>query len=373
MKRLFVCCDGTWNSPTDLHDGVPVPTNVTRFRNALAESDSRGNPQVTYYHTGVGTDGGWLKRAYEGATGSGLSANVQSAYKWLCDTYRPGDLIYLLGFSRGAFTVRSLGGLINRCGLPQGIDWSTVGNAYSVYRLNPESAIEKQKKAEFRKEHASDPSLSIYFIGVWDTVGALGIPRDVNPLGFQLKNSQFHDTTLSSIVKNAFHALAIDEMRANFAPTLWTGTPATGQTVEQVWFPGVHADVGGGYQEAGLSNAALKWMIEKAQSTGAQFRDELIQQIAPKTTGVLHDSNKGVFALGYSEPRSFPEISASGHKPTNQSIHASATSTATRPANRTSALPTLATLGTRRIDSGIYYRAGFLGMDWNLSVQRRSL
>jgi len=114
MTRLFVCCDGTWNAPTDVQDGVPVPTNVVRFYNALADVDANGIRQLRYYHPGVGTEEvSWLGRAWAGSTGAGLARNIKSAYYWLAENFRPGDEIYLLGFSRGAFTVRSLSGFLS--------------------------------------------------------------------------------------------------------------------------------------------------------------------------------------------------------------------------------------------------------------------
>lgn len=116
MTNLVVCCDGTWNTAEQRHDGAPVPINVVRLYNALAD-ENKGIKQLKYYHPGVGTEAGWLDRAMGGATGKGLDANIKSAYHWLCRNYQVDADIYLFGFSRGAYTVRSLGGMIARCGL----------------------------------------------------------------------------------------------------------------------------------------------------------------------------------------------------------------------------------------------------------------
>lgn len=119
MRRLIVCCDGTWNTPDQEHDGVPTPTNVVRFQNAFAEEgekDGQKVPQLRYYHPGVGTEGSWWEKALGGGVGVGLSKNIMSAYKWLSSEYQAGDDICLFGFSRGAYTVRSLSGMICSCG-----------------------------------------------------------------------------------------------------------------------------------------------------------------------------------------------------------------------------------------------------------------
>ncbi|HZD53650.1 MAG TPA: DUF2235 domain-containing protein, partial [Woeseiaceae bacterium] len=117
MRNLVVCCDGTWNTAEQRHDGVPVPTNVVRLYNALAEKNEQGVRQLRYYHPGVGTEPGWWDRTMGGATGKGLDQNIMSAYHWLCRNYQSRDRIFLFGFSRGAYTVRSLAGMIACCGL----------------------------------------------------------------------------------------------------------------------------------------------------------------------------------------------------------------------------------------------------------------
>src|SRR5439155_9629485 len=197
MKRLFVCCDGTWNAPTDLHDGVPVPTNVCKFYNAIADVDnsSPGNSiqQLRYYHPGVGTNESWMRRVWDGAVGNGLARNVRSAYKWLGDNYAAGDDIFVLGFSRGAFTARSVVGFINRCGLPAAPGWDLVSQAFSLYRLDPKAPATIEALARFKRDHPSAPQLEIHFVGVWDTVGALGIPKTLNPLDIDWHNNRFHD------------------------------------------------------------------------------------------------------------------------------------------------------------------------------------
>ena len=261
---------------------------------------------------------------WDGAVGNGLARNVQSAYKWLGDNYAAGDQIFVLGFSRGAFTARSVVGFINRCGLPSTPSWDLVSQAFSLYRLDAKAPSTIEALARFKHDHPSAPELEIHFVGVWDTVGVLGIPKTFNPLDIDWHNNRFHDLTLCPLVRNAYHALAIDGMRSNFAPTLWTGSIATNQQVEQVWFTGVHADVGGGYQEDGLSDLTLNWMVEHASECGAVFRIEMLDQLAPDAQGVLHDSYTGPFRLTANDPRSFPDLSTIGPVlPTGQKVHSS--------------------------------------------------
>ena len=316
MRNLFICCDGTWNTPTDLADGVPVPTNVYKFYASIAAHNPDGLAQLKYYHPGVGTEGNKIERIVAGAVGSGLDANIKSAYKWLADTYQLEDQVYLIGFSRGAYTARSLGGFLSACGLLNldNSGWERVDQAFALYRRRArggDAVAQKEldnDRAAFRQQFCVT-DVKIHFIGVWDTVGALGIPRNLDWLNLDDWNNQsFHDLALSPIVENAYHAVAIDEQRASFAPTLWIGPFLPTQHVEQVWFPGVHADVGGGYKEVGLSDGALWWMIENAERCGAGFEPKLCVQVRPDPRGVLHDSFQGAFKLIDCQPRSMPEI-----------------------------------------------------------------
>lgn len=318
MGNLIVCCDGTWNTPGDKEGVVPSPTNVVKLYNALAAGDAGGAEQQRYYHPGVGTEDSLLGRLAGGGLGDGLDQNIMSGYRWLAGKYRPGDRIWLFGFSRGAYTVRSLGGMISRCGLldasaPDLDDkaiWAMVNELFAAYRKK------KTLKPTARRRFHNTPdgampngTMDIHFLGVWDTVGALGVPDDValiNLIDDPAKHS-FHDTALSLKVAHARHALAIDETRQSFMPTLWTNIEDR-PTVKQVWFPGVHSDVGGGYAHCGLSDGALKWMIEEAQDLGLVFRDRVIEQVRPDARGLLHESCIGVFARLKTRPREIPRI-----------------------------------------------------------------
>lgn len=327
MKRLVVCCDGTWSTPDQEKDDRPSPTNVVRLHNAVADEDSRGVRQEKYYHAGVGTEGSLLARSAGGMWGEGLDKNIESAYAWLATNYKPGDAIYLFGFSRGAYTVRALAGALGAVGVPQlqGLApsecWTRIATAFrSGYRDRP-----RRPRAEWGPEWAWRAKVSVQFIGVWDTVGALGIPDDMAFLNLldQSAKWRFLDTRLGAHVKKARHALAVDEMRASFTPTLWTdetGAPVyrEGERIRQCWFPGVHSDVGGGYPDTGLADIALDWMIAEASQAeaagvGLAFTESMLAQVRPDPRGVLHDSVRGVFKALRTRPRNYPDFGANGH------------------------------------------------------------
>ena len=302
MKRIVVCCDGTWERPDQVVRGKVRPSNVAKFAHAVAPEDSRGAAQRVYYRSGVGT--GRFDHFRGGAFGWGLSQNIRDAYGFLVAHYEPGDEIFLFGFSRGAYTVRSLAGLVRNCGLLRREHVDRVEEAYRLYRRRDPDSSPRSIEAElFRRTYAwesrSDPT-RVRCVVVWDTVGALGIPVGwVGTLSRRVLRLQFHDVKLSSYVDNAFHALAIDESRRPFAPTLWDGQAhAAGQRLEQMWFAGVHTNVGGGYEDTGLSDIAFLWMKERAQECGLVFREGYIRQaIRPNVLGVLEDSGKGIYRL----------------------------------------------------------------------------
>ena len=298
-RRLVVCADGTWNTPTQEDEGKLSPTNVVKLYEAVRRRPvaSDGTSQLAYYHEGVGTKPNVLERGvehvadflhlhsvgrnlFEGATGDGLDRNIVDCYRWLVRTYQPGDSLYLFGFSRGAYTVRSLAGLIRNSGLLTQDDDALVAKAFALYRdRSSDSAPASDQAVAFRRLYAFD--VDVTCLGVWDTVGALGIPiRLFGGLNAALYG--FHDLTLSSHVGYAFHALAIDEQRRPFAPTLWEQQPRAadaGQVLEQVWFAGVHSNVGGGYADCGLSDTAFLWMVDAVKRAGLEVDHEYVNTV----------------------------------------------------------------------------------------------
>jgi uncharacterized protein (DUF2235 family) len=317
MKLLIVCCDGTWNRPDHVDQGVAAPTNVAKLGLALAEQDDDGDPQLLHYQAGVGTRP-W-ERLLGGGFGVGLSRNVQECYGFLVDHYEPGDKLYLFGFSRGAFTARSTVGLVRNSGILRPEHRHRLKQAYALYRSPRKDTEPSGIAAELFRRSYSHPEVHVEFVGVWDTVGALGIPIDGFRPPLLSKLWTFHDTKLSRYVRNAYHAVAIDERRAPFRPTLWVKqADAQNQTLEQVWFAGVHCDVGGGYREPELSEIALLWMADKARACGLAFKpDRLVLTagsrdvegrragvaVAPDPTGELHDSRTRFYRLLPAEDR----------------------------------------------------------------------
>lgn len=286
-KRIAVFLDGTWNTVND-------DTNVWRMKALCAPTSADGLTQCVYYNTGVGTRFGEKVRG--GMLGYGLNENIIEAYEWLIENYNSGDEIFIFGFSRGAYTARSLSGLISKCGLLMPGAPLSDNQLYARYRrasaartIRTLQSEQKAGQTDFDLEEQwmlkYSQAIDIEFIGVWDTVGALGIPFGNIP-GFGKSDMQFLNTGLRVSNKFAFHALAIDEHREAFAPTLWTkDTPKVPDSddppprpldqVEQRWFVGAHANVGGGYQNDLLAQVPLKWIIGKATQHGLAFKRDV--------------------------------------------------------------------------------------------------
>jgi uncharacterized protein (DUF2235 family) len=272
-KRIVLCADGTWNTPHGPAE-MPNDTNVRKLFLLLNDNDA----QLKYYDSGVGTDGTPFEHFFGGTMGDGLFQKAQDGYAFLAYVWDPGDEIYLFGFSRGAYTARSLGGMIAGFGVPtRNLDNQTVRSIFNAYRTTG-PATRAAMKAQLAQQYAMT-DVNLRMVGVWDTVGALGIPGQLFS-DFDQAKYGFLDTTLSSKVQSAYHAISLDERRAPFMPTLWTnadGSPrANDAQVTQVWFPGVHCDVGGSYAEEELSNITLRWMIDNATACGLEFDETAI-------------------------------------------------------------------------------------------------
>ena len=302
MKRLITCSDGTWDKPDDTtKDGKPLDSNVCLFYQSICSLDANNIRQLKIYDTGVGTGFSLKDKILGGVTGMGIDKKIKNIYTFLMLNYEPGDDIFLFGFSRGAYTARSLAGFIRNCGILKPGYIHLVDKAYELYRdrndyTNPDSDL----MVSFRANYCFENITPIKFIGVWDTVGSLGIPLPWYKF-YNQERYQFHDTTLSSYVKNAYQALAVDERRKLFEPVLWeesekvTKGIVTSQTMEQRWFPGVHCNVGGGYEDRGLSDRTLDWMIKKAELSGLcidtkQLAGLNIPPVSPNFMGVLRNS-----------------------------------------------------------------------------------
>ena len=301
-KRLIICCDGTWNWP----DQRGSPTNVVKKVRAMRPTDDCGVPQIVFYDTGVGT-GNWLDRIAGGMFGVGLAENVKQTYGFIVDNYQPGDELFFFGFSRGAHTVRSLGGLIGLIGLLPKQHMDQLPQAWGYYRTLPQKRTETQR-CEFLARFPEDEQpkkTRIDFIGVWDTVGAMGIP--VGPLRMIGQHKyRFHNTNLGDNVARAFQALAIDECRRLFIPSIWKREAGLEerlkdygieqQVLEQTWFVGAHSNVGGGYPDSGLSDHAFRWMARRAMHHGLVLDKKYVEH-PQKTRYLLVNSRTAKWRL----------------------------------------------------------------------------
>ena len=312
-KNIVVCSDGTGNS-----GGKRRGTNVWRIFNAV-DRHHKDCEQIAYYDDGIGTHGVRLLRLFCGAFGWGLSRNIREAYEFLALNYKKGDRIFLFGFSRGAFTVRSLAGMICQCGLLERDAFLKKGRRE---RKRAVKRILHAYRSEKRICRKVDISVKIHFVGVWDTVDAVGVPFDwlkewVDPVWRCLIKRRlwnFHNLKPHRDICHAYQALALDDERKTFHPLVWSVRNTDGddktatsdaardggardgkQTVRQVWFAGVHSNVGGGYPKDSLSLVPLLWMMCQADTCGLRFLkrkwDEFRENADPH--GRLYDSRTG--------------------------------------------------------------------------------
>jgi uncharacterized protein (DUF2235 family) len=291
-KRIVICADGTWNRPEkDL--AKDFPTNVLRLARAVSPVGEDGVPQQVFYDWGVGS---YYDQVVGGATGKGLNKNIMDDYRYIVQNYAPGDEIFLFGFSRGAYTVRSLCGLLNNCGILKRPDARLIQAAFDHYKRPGKAyAPRGDKSIAFRLAH-SHPQQRIHFVGVWDTVGALGIPFSF--LGLLDKKDEFYDTKIGPNIATARHALAIDELRSDFEPTVWQ--PRPGLDLQQVWFAGVHSNIGGSYapdKETGglLSDIPLAWMMRQAGEAGLTLESHLAAGLNGRFDATLHNSRRHIY------------------------------------------------------------------------------
>ncbi|KAK8152886.1 hypothetical protein BKA80DRAFT_193753, partial [Phyllosticta citrichinensis] len=299
--------EGTWLSPKW---ELQTPSNVTRIGRVILVEDSQVHPQIVYYQAGVGCGTSWVDHIIGGGIGAGLSENVREAYSFLANNYTDGDSIYLIGFSRGAFTARCIAGLIGGMGLltKNGLsyfsrvfeDWQNAGqegydpsikldlHEFELHKVDTRKVDEyldgyKRELMELRMGLTRD--VKIKAIGVWDTVGALGIPTTpwLQSLGVPaflhpLHPYRFMDTSLGNHIEFAFQALALDERRTAYSPAVWSRPENCETVVKQVWFPGVHSNVGGSYEDTGLADITLAWMMDQlAQpAVGIEFDEKYL-------------------------------------------------------------------------------------------------
>lgn len=314
VKRLIVCADGTWGSPESQY-----VSNTLKVARAIASTsksnvDDSRTEQVVFYDWGIGSE---QRNRLDAISGTGIDKNILDCYRFLVHNYAIGDELYFFGFSRGAYTVRSLAGLIRNSGILKSSEAHRISDAYALYRRRGKaSSPYSSKAAEFRLNHSQIDRTPIKFIGVWDTVGALGIPV---PFWGSLSTRDFlfHDTDLSSTVKFARQALALDEQRADFQPTLWHSKAQS--DLKQTWFAGSHSDIGGGNSNIQVSDIALAWIANEAKHCGLVF-DETSHVAALLVAndminvdehGPLTNSTRGLYAM---RPKIIRQIEGRVHR-----------------------------------------------------------
>jgi uncharacterized protein (DUF2235 family) len=322
-KNIILCADGTGNK-----GGYTPDSNVYKIYNAI-DLNNENTKQITFYDNGVGTQTNKYIRGLSAALGFGFKKNVCDLYEYLARHYNPGDSIYLFGFSRGAATIRAFNGFVDACGLIDGRDSGNkelhrdVGIAMKAY----EDSSNRSTILSDIKRYTEVPEIT--FIGVWDTVSALGFPErtDITGIGTKLFHHifkasaflinkispyNFYQYGLTSNVRNAYQALAIDDERTAFWPILWDESSKNAENleIEQVWFAGMHSNVGGGYERAGLANVSFIWMLDKVK--GLKFKDGVIKtaRAEANVNGRMYDSRQGAGSYYRYHPRNITELCA---------------------------------------------------------------
>jgi len=284
-RNIVICCDGTGNEVSDTN------SNVVKLYSTL-EINAQ---QLGYYHPGVGTMGSpnaltWVSKQWTRlkglAFGYGLMANVGDAYRFLMDNYQEGDQVFLFGFSRGAYTARALASMIHMYGLLCPGNQGLIPYVTRMFAQRTRNAAGKAHTLQVAEIFKSDFSrdCDLHFVGVWDTVSSVGWVWDPVVLPFLGQNP---------IIRTGRHAVSIDERRCYYRDNLW-GSPLSDQDLKQVWFAGVHSDVGGSYaeSESGLSKLTLEWMLTEASACGLKVdlqRASMVLGRTPKTASFMPD------------------------------------------------------------------------------------
>lgn len=281
-KNIVILSDGT-GQEGGKKEGKN--SNVYQLFNML---EDRTDEQIVFYDPGLGTG---FRKVTGNVGGMGISHNIKEAYAFLVEHFQAGDRIYLIGFSRGAATMRSLSSIIHHFGILPRSRPKLIDQAYNIYKERSDEPLDDRAEAFVKRHHTM--WTRIRFLGCYDTVAALGLPwaRASAVLDrFSPFQHKFHDLKLSESVETAVQALAIDDERKTFHPVLWEPECMDHQTVHQVWFTGMHTDVGGGYSEHGLSDISLNWLTDQAVECGIRIYSDHKVKITEDATAKMHDS-----------------------------------------------------------------------------------
>jgi hypothetical protein len=325
---------GTWlnSNSNSLKNSVAIPSNVTRISRAIKPLSSDGIPQIVFYHHGVGAGGGITDKLM-GISGEGLAQIVREGYQFIASNYVPGDEIFIFGFSRGAFSARSIAGLIGEIGIlnNEGLPFLAeifrdVQNRHDEnYRPkhrdipfpDKPSVLNPDYKYELERRRMTRLDVPVKVVGCFETVGALGTPKIgwLTRVGLQssrMRELSFYDTALGNHIEFAFQALALDERRYAFPPALWEKFEGNTTTLRQVWFPGAHSNVGGGYDDQQIATISLAWMMAQCQpfldfdvdyihdqyDDVEMYYEKTDQKPRPWSFGKIWSGLEGVYAIG---------------------------------------------------------------------------
>ncbi|KZT30531.1 hypothetical protein NEOLEDRAFT_1053819 [Neolentinus lepideus HHB14362 ss-1] len=341
-KRIIVCCDGTWQ------DGLIVKqrsqyTNVLRLARTINHQDEREPfkppiPQIVFYQSGIGSAKNWYAEFVEGPLGSSLGDKVQEAYAFIAHNYQPGDEIYLFGFSRGAYTARMVAALIGEIGVLDRMDMDWFAVLFTAYqkrsktqdpeeRAQCDAYLAKEGARGKRRADSDRDTFSIKCIGVFDTVGSVGLPEELTVKSKEVKEAYgFPDRKLGEHIERAYQALALNETRADFNCSEFEQTDGgrrKKQVLKQCWFTGSHSDIGGGWVDHDLSDLTLTWMaanIEDTLSLDTKYLKGLPAPVEPWGQLQPHDPTQGIFMLADRIQRQYP---TSTNDITHEYIHSS--------------------------------------------------
>ncbi|KAJ2920394.1 hypothetical protein MD484_g113, partial [Candolleomyces efflorescens] len=360
-KRIVVCCDGTWQDGIGEHRSLY--TNVLRLARTIHHEDERFQPpipQIVFYQSGIGTEKNFYSEYIEGTTGGSLADKVEEAYAFIAHNYNPGDEIFLFGFSRGAYTARMVAMFIGEIGVLDRKDMDHFAKIFICYQKlgkthKPEETAKLKEelapwcKADARGRMRADPdgdTFNIKCIGVFDTVGSLGVPESLTLRSKVRRLFGFKDTVLGEHIERAYQALALHEMRADFNCNKFEQSEKgrlKKQVLKQCWFTGAHSDVrdifhvssqfkflhdrclqiGGGYKEHDLADISLLWMAAQVGDIlglDTEYLSKLPQPVAPWGQQKPHDSKSGIFFLAQGVQRPIPSET---NEITNEWIHPS--------------------------------------------------
>jgi uncharacterized protein (DUF2235 family) len=343
-KRVIVCCDGTWQ------DGIIVKerwkyTNILRLARTIHHEDRRFEPpipQIVFYQSGIGSEQNLYSEYVQGPTGASLAAKVQEGYGYISQNYQPGDEIILFGFSRGAYTARMIAAFIGAIGV---LDRKDMDNFAQIF-INFQKRGKTKNKAEIaeldeklapwthhdspgkKRADSDDDSFSVKCVGVFDTVGSLGLPEELTLHSQKMTTIfGFPDKKLGEHIQYAFHALALNETRADFDCAKFEQTEggrAKNQVLKQCWFTGSHSDIGGGWHDHDLADLTLAWMAAQVADILSLDNERLITMpdpCYPWSEQPPHDPRTGIFSMAYKITRQLPTVT---DDITHETVHPSA-------------------------------------------------